>query len=655
MSQFDHKKFIEELLSDVFSEGGYAGQGHTSGAESFYGSYFGFGGTRQLAGKRLNPATQKIEDMEQAEIRQNAEDQQRVNGGYPIPRVFPGGDGNTGISNGTTVPNTIPQMANSAEELGALAAIADEEDVEEGEGEKELEEQSSAVAQGPQRGAASDGFYRNLPGFPRPNAIEKDVDFIPQDEKDIDGDGEEDVYLGDDEYVADVLRLNGLELKPDSIKRLLGVEKLSDLDECNLHERTLYHGTSNAYFDSIQKRGLTGELGDWVKDAYGPNVDIDPENWEEELGGVTFAADKSNINAAVGAMRFHVGKKLGKYLQDVTEDDLRQHGMLVIIRDVEEPEKVKYPEDIEDDTWYHRPKDDEDYYGAYPIAVEPGDWFTRGSGAIIDDVLVGNKMLQLVRRMGGLKHVESDKRRKLIKLMIAVHGPQRRQQILQQVKDMPEMELWSWLRKYEEEGEEILKKQRKEKYGKKEQDPQMSFDFSESTYKLSNVFREMYVSPGYDPEPDRSTPRYKRGKYLRDDEPDATKKNISHVDYTGGHTAMKPAEKSPGAQAYGQVGWPKDFVPEDWEQRNPKTQAEDDEKTMNEANLKEIIRQIVSEELKTFQSKKAQYTGLDDETGDGPAEGGSEAFEKNREEVIEYDKKHRPKGVEDLKNYHMDD
>ena len=70
---------------------------------------------------------------------------------------------------------------------------------------------------------------------------------------------------------------------------------------------------------------------------------------------------------------------------------------------------------------------------------------------------------------------------------------------------------------------------------------------------------------------------------------------------------------------------------------------------MEPDELQKMIEQLVVEII------DEAYTGLDDETGKGKPKGGSEAFRKNREKVLDYDEDQKPGGVNDLKNYHMDD
>lgn len=395
MGNFNFKDFIRKLLSEKLNEGGYWGQGtDTQGAASFHGTYYGFGGDKQLE-TEPDPSVKRLKKQQDLEATQNIEDQMKINGGYPAPKSssgFAGGESGSGIRSGPRIPNTLAQIAFPADELDVLDIDNPTKQFwgfhEDDEESKELEEQLGGPAA---RAVPSDANYRDVMGFPRHNSIVKSVDFVPGVEGDVDGDGEEDVYLSDEEYVNDVMRLNGIAVKPGQLKRVM--------------------------------------MGD----------------------------------------------------------------------------------------------------------------ITEGSS---------------------------------------------------------------------------------------------------------------YVSPSYDPESDKGIERYKQGRWL--DTPtadtDPTKYIMNFVDHSGGHASMNAAKNSPGPQTYGQIGYPKSFVPDDWEQRAPQTQVDNEEGNMTTENLKEVIQAIVSEIMAAEKSKtqKEAYTGIDDDSGTGTPKGGSAAFEKNRAQVIALDKKYRSKGPEDL-------
>jgi len=750
-------QFLEKQ-SVKLREAGYSGQGHTSGAESFYGGYFGYGGDKQLAAKPI-AIVRKIKKQEDEELGMNFKDNQERNRDYPDaagsrPKKNAGEFGGAPGGGSARIPNNIPQIGKTIGELDAeyeldptknyWGSIPDEEEniVDEPyDGSEDIKEQAGGAGGGPVRGGASDSAYRDLPGFPRMNALDDKRVFVPPVEGDYDGDGEEDEYLDYEEYVNDTLRLNGLSVKPEKLQQLFYPD--------GIREETLYHGTSLDNLGSIKELGLSGELGDFVQDSYGMDMD------DDELEGITFAADKNSISSAAGAIRYHVGKKLDKWLSDVTEEDIKKYGMLVVIKDIEKPKDDKYFDYKENDDggWHQRPNNqsDEGYYSSYPPSVEPGDWFVQdGSG--YDIILTGKKMMKVLRALGGLDDLKSNDRRELIKYAVASYGSKRTtKEIVDKVKSLTDAEVKYYLKTYTNDETAIknLKKHREERYAGKNQKhkgDQLKFDFSEGKYKLGDVFFENkkctllgvfkeggdYGSPGGSLG-SGGTEQYKQGDWNQ--EPDA-ELLINPVDYSGGHADIPAADQTPAAGlGFGNIITPKDFVPEDWEQRNWKTQElpveaenleklelgegmdEEEENSIVERasvmSAKKLVKKLNknkkpgcnhtrqkgshafykcgacstvipmhgSKDVKTGTLRAIEkdlegclgddwleeaierfvkevfeeaYTGIDDETGNGSPEGGSDAFDKSRKSVLDYDEDQKPNGKkDDLKNYHF--
>jgi hypothetical protein len=405
-------EFMENFLTDDdknrepghedLEESGYWGQGHGSGAESFHGGYFGFGGDKQLATK-LNPAVEKIRKDEQGEIQQNAQDQQQSN------RVRPPASGN-GSSNATGLkfPNSIVQIGKSSEELDNLYSQnptknywgpADNEeiplDIDLTTEETKIDEQVALVGgAGPQRGAASDGNYRDIPGNGRPNKLDRPIRHVPPVKGDEDNNGEEDVYLEDDEYVNDVLRLNGINQPTKKVMKGLGITPTTKTNEVKKYS-----------FKSV---------------------------------------------------------------------------------------------------------------------------FFEGSS---------------------------------------------------------------------------------------------------------------FVSPANDPEPSNGTERYKQGRWLDTPsvEVDPTKAIMGYKDYSNGHASVSPAKETPGARSWGAIGAPKNFVPDDWEQRSNMTKEDDFDKT--QLTAENIVEQMINETILSF-LKKESYTGINGNEKE-KSKGGSAAFEKNKEEILDIDAKEK--------------
>jgi len=177
-------------------------------------------------------------------------------------------------------------------------------------------------------------------------------------------------------------------------------------------EKTLYHGTVADNKEDILKYGLIPQVGTWVKDAYGHEYDFDSDMFDnnfddpEEYWGVVFAGDKKGISAALGGIRYHVGKKLGKDLTDVTIDDIARHGLLVIINDDDE-----YPDFIHKPDGDSRAEEKHDREYSPPPSVEPGDFWTRKS-IRPKQVIEGNALIRFLRRYGAFndEHLDSFKK-----------------------------------------------------------------------------------------------------------------------------------------------------------------------------------------------------------------------------------------------------
>jgi len=162
---------------------------------------------------------------------------------------------------------------------------------------------------------------------------------------------------------------------------------------------TLYHGTIADNKQSIKDFGLEPQVGPWVQEVLSGATD---EDIDYDDHGLVFAADKERFGMAVYSMLHHIGRKLNKSASDVTEDEVRSHGLLVMIKDGEEyfekrPPSSDWPD--YDDTWDRR-QEEISYETGNPLwAVEPEDWFSL-EGAPADILLTGNKLLKYITRRG---------------------------------------------------------------------------------------------------------------------------------------------------------------------------------------------------------------------------------------------------------------
>jgi len=157
--------------------------------------------------------------------------------------------------------------------------------------------------------------------------------------------------------------------------------------------KTLYHGTVIDNMQSIKRVGLIGmdvdeaeEQNSFVADAYSGSYD--DESWDylkqQDITVPVFMTDKEELDKAVTAMTHHISKKLNKGYHDVTDNDIRNHGLLVI---------VKEGDDYEQSGEELQPYEQESYLG-----IEPYDYYAdQVSG---DGFLYGNKLIMFLNKMG---------------------------------------------------------------------------------------------------------------------------------------------------------------------------------------------------------------------------------------------------------------
>jgi hypothetical protein len=204
--------------------------------------------------------------------------------------------------------------------------------------------------------------------------------------------------------------------------------------------RTLYHGTTVDNEASIRQHGLVGGVGGFVADTYGLDYDA------EDIPALVFAANKQEISKALGAMTKHVGIKLGKNMHDVTDNDILNHGLLVIIYDVED-QVERRPEK----------REDEGFYAEYPLTVEPGDYFSEDLPA--DKFVKGRSLLRLLGRYGAWPRTwggsESDEQARLSKMRgelvarwLRQNPEKTRQEALNLVQGLSDDKVMQYFRQY---------------------------------------------------------------------------------------------------------------------------------------------------------------------------------------------------------------
>jgi len=160
-----------------------------------------------------------------------------------------------------------------------------------------------------------------------------------------------------------------------------------DTGNCFPGERTLYHGTLIDNLESIREFGLDAEIADeegltaFVDQFY----DIPEDSFADQPHRYVYLSDKHDLDNTLTAIRFHISKKLDKYFHDITEEDIRIHGLLVIAKCVDTEDSYMDPAD-------------EDEFSSRPHGVEPGDYYFE---AISGDIfLTGKKLVRFFRRKG---------------------------------------------------------------------------------------------------------------------------------------------------------------------------------------------------------------------------------------------------------------
>lgn len=151
------------------------------------------------------------------------------------------------------------------------------------------------------------------------------------------------------------------------------------LSRKSLSERTLYHGTLVDYEGTIRQYGLQGgwhgPLGSFVSQHYDSEEYGEPTEDDE----VVFATDKRELGKAVNAMVHHISQKLKKEFHDITDNDIRNYGLLVIIKDGSDS-AAQYSSNDRRWAGENPPRGAEE--GDYFASSLGGDVYLRGSGLI---------------------------------------------------------------------------------------------------------------------------------------------------------------------------------------------------------------------------------------------------------------------------------
>jgi len=197
--------------------------------------------------------------------------------------------------------------------------------------------------------------------------------------------------------------------------------------------RTLYHGTSIDNYDSIKNVGLVPDTGDFVTDSY--SGEYEAAGVEFDPTPVTYAADKEGIRRAVTAMAYAVTKMLERGGHDITLNELKNYGMLVIVKEGAEHMEQRPKEEI--GPWGDWQGETDNRFPA----VEPGDYYSEDSQGPVT-ILIGNKMVEFLTKKGEwppthIKNTTEEIRNQLLTMAIHYHikeNPELKNKIIEEVK-----------------------------------------------------------------------------------------------------------------------------------------------------------------------------------------------------------------------------
>jgi len=205
---------------------------------------------------------------------------------------------------------------------------------------------------------------------------------------------------------------------------------LHDPPSMGISERTLYHGTLIDNEQSISKLGLYPTVGEFVKQMYSYEI--------EEMGDVlddhslVYAADKDSLQKTLNAIRSQVGVKLNKSFNNVTEEDIRNHGLLAVIKDGDTVMK-QAPEDGSREWDYQ--------------FLEPGDWH-HDNLVGVDFFLKGSALLRFFKRHGLSVESTGKKQQELFWLAKKAKPDWTEDQIRKAISQLPDNDLNKFIANY---------------------------------------------------------------------------------------------------------------------------------------------------------------------------------------------------------------
>lgn len=162
--------------------------------------------------------------------------------------------------------------------------------------------------------------------------------------------------------------------------------------------KTIYHGTSINRARQIMKEDLIPQAGSWVQNTYGLDIDLESDNeyyegWNEPpIFDLVFGADKETISSVIGGMKSSIAAETGKKFHEITEEDIRALGAVVVVKDGDNYFKQRPARDSsEEKDWYYYEEGER-----YPT-VEPGDYYSEQQ-VPASYILTGKPLIRLLKR-----------------------------------------------------------------------------------------------------------------------------------------------------------------------------------------------------------------------------------------------------------------
>lgn len=209
---------------------------------------------------------------------------------------------------------------------------------------------------------------------------------------------------------------------------------ISESISSSLFERTLYHGTVIDNEESIRKIGLMPSVGDFIKQMY----DEEESEIDEEENSLVYAADKESLQKSLNAITAQVGKKLNKPFHDVTENDIRNHGLLAVIKSGDE--------------LMNKAPSREEYHTKYGPHLnyrflEPEDWYTQDLVGV-DYFLKGSKLINFFKKYSLSFNDMDAQKTQLLFLAKKVHPEKTEEELKLAIKNISKNQLNNVLKNY---------------------------------------------------------------------------------------------------------------------------------------------------------------------------------------------------------------